>query len=65
MTPYADSDLVLIVRYVPVERLADFIAAGWIERWSNKMDHRGWRVLVEWPLNKGDPVEPREERVDV
>jgi hypothetical protein len=62
MTPYADSDLTLIVRLVPLDSMNQWTALGWVERVH--FYREGWEALVEWPIQNGDPVEPKEERVD-
>lgn len=53
------SDLAMIVRYVPHSRVASYLAAGWIYRTGFIGTHHGeYSALMEWPLYKGDPVEP-------
>lgn len=61
MTGHPD-DLVLIIRYVSHSRVADYEAAGWIRHDGFTGTHHGeYSVMMEWPLDKGDPVEPGSE----
>lgn len=56
------SDLFIIIRYVPHSRVAAYEAAGWIKHDGFTGTHHGeYSVMMEWLLDKGDPVEPRPE----
>lgn len=58
MTPYADSDLSLVVRIIPMSRVEEYVATGWVER--AQYYRNGWQSLVEWPFEQGKPIEPKE-----
>jgi len=56
------SDLAMIVRYVNHSRVAAYVALGWIEHPGLFGTHHGqYSCLLEWPLEKGEPVEPEPE----
>lgn len=56
------SDLPIIIRYVPQSRVAAYEAAGWIKYDGFIGTHHGeYSVMMEWLLDKGNPVEPRPE----
>lgn len=56
------SDLAMIVRYVNHSRVADYVALGWIAHPGLFGTHHGeYSQLLEWPLHKGEPVEPEPE----
>ena len=57
----AKSDLAFVVRYVPVDRCASYVALGWVDRGFAAARSNGWNRLLEWPLEKGEPVEPEQE----
>ena len=62
MTPYAEADLAMIVRYVPHSRVPEYLALGWIAHDSFVGTHHGeYSVLMEFPLEKGEPVEPEKD----
>lgn len=57
------SDLAMIIRYVPHSCVAAYEAAGWIKHESLTGTHHGeYSVMMEWPLDKGEPIEPEKEQ---
>ncbi len=61
MTSHA-SDIAMIIRYVPHSQVAAYVALGWIAHPGLFGTHHGaYSVLLEWPLDKGEPVEPESE----
>ena len=60
MTGHA-SDVAMIIRYVQQWRVKDYEALGWIYRPGFIGTHHGeYSAIMEWPLWKGEPVEPPE-----
>jgi hypothetical protein len=52
----------MIVRYVVHSKVASYIALGWIAHDGFVGTHHGqYSTLMEWPLEKGDPVEPEDD----
>lgn len=58
-----NSDLCMVIRYVPHSKVAAYTALGWIAHWDSfaGTHHGAYSVLCEWPLEKGEPVEPTDE----
>lgn len=55
------SDIAMIIRYVPHSRSEEYESLGWILREGFHRTHHGeYSVIMEWPLWKGDPVEPTD-----
>ena len=53
------SDLAMIIRYVTHSRVQEYERLGWILRDGFYRVHHGeYSSIMEWPLYKGDPVEP-------
>lgn len=60
-----NSDIALIVRYVPHYKVAEYEALGWVAHPGFYGIHHGaYSCLLEWPLSNGEPIEPGQEHLN-
>jgi hypothetical protein len=57
---FSEGDLRLICRYVVHSKVRAYEALGWINRGDMPGHHAEYSVLMEWPLERGEPIEPSD-----
>jgi hypothetical protein len=57
-----DNNPTLKAVYIRKEHLDEYIAAGWIKLETYSTVFGGPYLLIEWPVERGDPVFPAEAR---
>jgi hypothetical protein len=57
---FSEGDVRLICRYVVHSRVEAYEAAGWINHGPMPGHHADYSCLMEWPLDRGAPIEPIE-----
>lgn len=58
---FTDGDVKLICRYVVHSRVEAYEALGWVNHGAMPGHHAAYSVLMEWPLERGAPIEPTVE----